>query len=151
MSNLIFLGGTCGNNTWRTAFIEQLLARGVSGEVLYNPVVPDWNAEAQRREDHAKANHTAMVYYLADPQDGTGISTYSIFEAQRGFYRNPDTTIIVFDTTGMSDHAMKVMTKIAKDLKHDFPHYTGHIFDSPAHAQDWIVRELEKATAVGAV
>lgn len=42
----VFLGGTCNNSTWRQNFVIHL-----SDEIDYfNPVVEDWNKEAQKKE-----------------------------------------------------------------------------------------------------
>jgi len=37
--NQVFLGGTCGDNDWRTGFINDLVKSGVDKNKLFNPVV----------------------------------------------------------------------------------------------------------------
>ncbi len=49
MEKLVFLGGTSGNNNWRDHFISILVSKGIKEEILFNPVVKDWNEEAQAR------------------------------------------------------------------------------------------------------
>lgn len=141
MKKLVFLGGTCGNNTWRDGFVERLTARGVAAEALFNPVVSPWNDEAQRREDEAKKNATANLFYLGDPkQDDNRVSYYSLLEATMGLYDNPEKTIVVFDSTGMPKHAEKASAKACKDLKARFPQ--ANIFATLAEAEEWLATSL---------
>jgi ABC-type branched-subunit amino acid transport system substrate-binding protein len=112
----VLLGGTCGKNNWRNSFIESLVQRGVKRDLLLNPVVDDWNQEAQIREDEAKRTASFMLYYLADPQDENKISAYSMVEAVMALYDDPERTVVVFDTTNMTGHALKAMNKVQKDL-----------------------------------
>ena len=138
---LVFLGGTCGNNNWRSGLIARLVARGAPAEALFNPVVADWNEEAQKREDEAKENAAYTLFYLGDPQmDDNRVSFYSLLEATMGLYDDPARTIVVFDTTGMPKHAEKASSKACKDLKKRFPH--GLIFASLSEAEDWLVAGL---------
>jgi len=89
MEKLVFLGGTSGNNDWRDNFILTLVSKGVSKEVLFNPVVKDWNEEAQTREEKAKKEATHLIFYIADPkQEGDPLSTYSMVEATMALYAN---------------------------------------------------------------
>lgn len=125
-SKLVFLGGTCGKNNWRDALIAALVARGVAADKLFNPVVADWTPECQVREDQAKETANLVVYYLADPGDGTGISTYSLVEATMALYDQKDRAVVVFDRTGMApkSHPEKVMKKVEADLRKRFPDAT---------------------------
>lgn len=139
--NLVFLGGTCGNNPWRDAFIGDLAARGVDRNVFFDPVVPDWNEAAQRREEEAITQANYLVFYLADPrQDGNPLSAYSIVEAVMALYDAPATTVVVFDTGGMEGHPLKAMVQTRKVLKQRFP--SANIFDTPEAAKDWLAAQL---------
>ena len=154
----VFLGGTCGKNTWRDDFIERLVARGVPREALFNPVVPDWNAEVQAREDKMKADPSVMLmFYLGDTKDevdmyrGEGdtgnyfLSFYSLHEAEMSLYDAPERTAIVIDPTGIVPRAAKRMQKVCSDLQKRFP---GHpIFGSLEEAEDWIVKNFAAAKA----
>jgi hypothetical protein len=143
MSNLVFLGGTCGNNNWRDGLIQRLVERGVSSDALFNPVVSDWNEEAQRREDAAKAGASYMLYFLGDTlQDDNRVSFYSLLEATMGLYDAPARTVVVFDTTGMPKHAEKANAKACKDLKSRFPE--APIFATLAEAEDWLAERLSE-------
>ena len=146
MGQLIFLGGTCGNNDWRDGLIERMVARGVPAAGLFNPVVADWNEEAQRREDEAKKTATWDLYYLGDPrQESNHVSFYSLLEATIGLYDHPERTVVVFDITGMPDHAAKASRKCYKDLRARFP--DAHIFESLDDAEQWILATTGLAAA----
>ncbi len=118
----IFLGGTCGKNNWREELIDKLQNEGVDTSPLFNPVVPDWTPECQAAEDEAKETSDLMVYYIADPkQEGNPISAYSMIEACMGLYDDPERTIVVFEGSGMVDHAKKAQEKTEKDFRNRFP------------------------------
>lgn len=106
----VFLSGTCGNNQWRDDVIKKLLESGVASERIFNPVVKDWNADCQAREEAAKKDADYLLYYIADPkQDGLNISAYSLVEATMALYDKCDRTVLVFDVDGLSTHATKAM------------------------------------------
>ena len=141
MSKLVFLGGTAANNTWRDGLIEALVGRGISSDALFNPVVKDWNEEAQRREETAKAGASHLVFYVADPkQEGNPLSAYSMVEATMALYDKPDRTVVVFDTEGLSGHPLKAMNQTLKVLKARFP--GANIFGTRHDAIDWLASQL---------
>lgn len=142
----VFLGGTAGNSKWRDHVISTLLGKvpNLQNHVLFNPVVKDWNAEAQKREDEVKANADYHIYYITDPmQEGIPISVYSVVEATLALYDRPDITAVVFDNTGMTGHSLRAMNKIAKTLKERFP--SEHIFESPGELTNWLADVLNQA------
>jgi len=123
----IFLGGTCGKNTWREAIvIPGLLEREVALEQIFNPIVEHWDEQAQRREDEAKADHNYLLLYVLaspDPQtpDVTQVSGYSLVEAVMSLYDAPERTVVLFDTTGQARKTTKGMRKAEQDLRKRFP------------------------------
>ncbi len=68
-SKLVFLGGTCGQNQWRTGLIERLRARGVAEDAIFNPQLPPgaWNEEAAKKEDEMKGLASISLYHLGNP------------------------------------------------------------------------------------
>lgn len=140
MKKFVFLGGTAANNNWRESFTEALAVHGLS-EYLFNPVVKDWNEEAQRREEEAKANASHLVFYIAAPkQDGNPLSAYSMVEATMALYDKPEISVVVFDIEGMEGHPLKAMNQTLKVLKKRFP--TANIFGTPKEATDWLTKQL---------
>lgn len=137
----VFLGGTCGKNEWRTAFIETLVARGVPASAFFNPVVSNWDEAAQKAEDAAKAESAYMLFYISNPgTEGNQVSAYSLVEAVMGLYDNPDRTILVVDTSDLLDHVKKALTKSVKDLKKRFPN--GMVLGSREEAIDLLASKL---------
>jgi hypothetical protein len=67
----IFLGGTCNESTWRSKIEAE-----VKNIKLFNPVVDDWNEEAQKREIEARKTCTACLYVITPKMTGV----YSIAE-----------------------------------------------------------------------
>lgn len=68
--NKVFLGGTCGDSTWRDKLIPNLTIN------YFNPVVPDWTPEAQLEEKRQKEECNIHLYVLTPKMYGV----YSIAE-----------------------------------------------------------------------
>ncbi len=142
MSKQVFLGGTCGGNQWREGVVKALLDAGVAPERIFNPVVKDWNAECQAREEAAKKDADYLLFYIADPkQEGLNISAYSLVEATMALYDKCDRTILVFDLDGLSVHATKAMKQAQKGLSDRFPF--ARIFPDCAQAVKFLVEALK--------
>lgn len=141
MSKLVFLGGTCGNNNWREGFIARMVARGCRAEWFFNPVVPEWNAAAQRREDAVKRDSDYLFFYLGDPQEsGNPQSAYSMIEATMAQY-DSGRVVVVFDHGNLSSpHARKASQKSYTDLRGRFPY--APIYEHTDEAEAWLARQL---------
>ncbi len=136
----VFLGGTCGGNNWREGFIAALMCKGVPASALFNPVVKDWNAEAQAREEKSKAEADILVFYIADPKTpGINISAYSLVEATMALYDKPERAFVIFDSEGQEAHVVKALNQAQKVLKTRFP--SGNIFGA-SEAIDAIAKKF---------
>lgn len=139
---VVFLGGTAGNNDWRDGFIQRMVDAGLPAEKFFNPVVKDWNEEAQKKEEQAKKESYFHVYYLGDPkQPGNSVSFYSGIEAAMALYDRPGSTVVIFDSTGMKEQFVKAMNQAARVLAARHPN--GHIFTSLDDAEKWLIKELK--------
>ena len=109
----VFLGGTCNDSTWRDELLTMLDTEKVEA---FNPVVGDWNEEAQAIEDWHKANDDFCLYVLTPEM--TGI--YSIFEVADDSNKRPLKTIFCVlperDGKTFSIGIQKNFLKIKKDL-----------------------------------
>lgn len=136
----VFLGGTTDKD-YRGKFIISLVARGVSRERLFNPVVEHWNKADKAREDAMKADPSVlMLFYLTSNEEGTFLSFYSLHEATMGLYDHPERTAIVFDYDGMVPRAVERLRKVFSDLRKRFP--DAPLFESLADAEDWLISKL---------
>jgi len=129
MSPFVFLGGTVGKSNWREPFTKRLMEAGVPADRIFNPVVPEWTAECQEAEDIAKRDSEHLLFYICDPeQGGNAISGYSLVEATMCLYDRPQSTVVVFDLSGITGHVLKSLIKCKRDLRARFPE--GHIFST---------------------
>ena len=118
-----------------------MIARGVSAAAIFNPVVADWNEEAQAREEAAKANASHPLFYIANPmQEGNPLSTYSMVEATMALYDKTDQTVVVFDSTDIEGHFLKALNQVKRVLKTRFP--AARLYDSVDAALDMLVKDL---------
>ncbi len=82
----VFLGGTVNGSTWREYVMPRL-------EIDYfNPVVPDWNDEAYKRELFERQNCAFCLYVLTPKMEGF----YSIAEVVDDSFKKPDRTLFCF-------------------------------------------------------
>lgn len=86
MSVKVFLGGTCNESTWRDRLIKMLEENGIE---YFNPVVDNWNHEAQRREVHERSICDFCLYTITPKMTGV----YSIAEVTDDSNKKPESTI----------------------------------------------------------
>lgn len=79
-----FLGGTCNESKWRKELIDKL-------EISYfNPVVDDWNEEAQRREEYEKQNCDIRIYCITPEMTGV----FTVAEVVDDSNKIPEKTVL---------------------------------------------------------
>ena len=79
----VFLGGTCADSTWREELIPQLTMD------YFNPVVDDWNEEAQELELEKRETCDFILYVITPLMEGV----YSIAEVVDDSNKRPNKTI----------------------------------------------------------
>ena len=83
----VFLGGTCNESIWRDELISLI---GFSNKLsLFNPVVEDWNQEAQEQEIQERENCNYCLYVITPKMLGT----YSIAEVIDDSNKRPEKTL----------------------------------------------------------
>lgn len=109
----VFLGGTCNGSTWRDELIPMLDSEKVSA---FNPVVEEWNEQAQMEEDYHKANDDFTLYVLTPEMKGV----YSVFEVAMDSLKRPGRVMFCVlperDGKTFDPFIQKNMLKIKKDL-----------------------------------
>ena len=107
----VFLGGTCNDSTWREELIPQLTIN------YFNPVVPDWNEEAYKRELEARENSEFCLYVLTPKMTGV----YSIAEVVDDSNKRPEKTVFCFlEKDGdleFDKHQLKSLANTGKMVK----------------------------------
>ena len=63
----VFLGGTCNESTWRDRLIPMLEMD------FFNPVVDDWDEDAQGRERFEREHCDYCLYVITPKMTGGGI------------------------------------------------------------------------------
>jgi len=101
LSNTIFLGGTCGEDTWRQRFIKYWKNSYIGEEdiELFNPVVEEWTDECRLKEDKVKATARINLFVITPEQSGP----YSFVEAVESAITLPGKTMLLIyndETTG---------------------------------------------------
>jgi hypothetical protein len=105
----VFLGGTAANSTWREELIPML-------EINYfNPVVDDWNKEAQNRELKERKLCDYCLYVITPEMEGV----YSIAEVIDDSNKRPDKTVFCYMTktknkNEFSKHQVKSLEQVGK-------------------------------------
>lgn len=138
----VFLGGTVGNSTWREDLVIDLGTRGVDASGLFNPVVADWNEEAQANEERHKVEDDHLLFFLSNPeQQGNPLSTYSLVEATMALYDRPDRTVVCFDHEAIEgEQFQKALKQSERVLRARFPE--ANILSSYDDLVDWLVSIL---------
>ena len=85
----VFLGGTCNGSTWREELMPMLDDAGVK---YFNPVVDDWDVDAQILEDEKKEECDWHIYVITPKATGV----YAIAELVERAIKFPHKTIVGF-------------------------------------------------------
>ena len=108
----VFLGGTCGDSTWREE-LSKLLTKQV---VSFNPVVKDWTFKNQEIEDEHK-DKDDIVLFVITPESSNIYSASEVAQTARLF---PSRTIlcVLFEANGkkFNSHEQKTWKKILEDI-----------------------------------
>ena len=130
----VFLGGTCNNSTWREKLIPML-------EIpFYNPVVEDWNEEAQAEEKLQKEICGYQLFVITSEMTGV----FSIAEVIDSVHKNPNGTFLCILDKGFSKSQKKSL-KAVSDLVEE---RGGYIFNSLKDLAKNINVEKEKTGVV---
>jgi hypothetical protein len=96
----IFLGGTCNESIWRKELIPELEKRGLD---YFNPVVDDWNEEAQKEEERQKEVCDVHLYVITSEMTGV----FSIAEAVASANMDKKFSLLVVLKEGFSESQLR--------------------------------------------
>jgi hypothetical protein len=82
----VFLGGTCAESLWRDKLIKKLNIN------YFNPVVDDWDSDAQKEEIKQRKNCDFCLYVITPRMKGV----YSIAEVVDDSNKRPEKTIFCY-------------------------------------------------------
>lgn len=104
----VFLGGTTNNSNWRDDLIKKIKIN------YFNPVVKDWNEEAQKEEIKQRKNCDYVLYVITPKMEGV----YSIAEVIDDSNKRPEKTIFTYlledDGEKFSKHQIKSLDMVGK-------------------------------------
>lgn len=106
----VFLGGTTNDSNWRDKLIDDLKID------YFNPVVDDWNEEAQKNEIKERKDSDFVLYVITPKMEGV----YSIAEVVDDSNKRPEKTIFAYineDGKEFSDHQVKSLDMVGEMVK----------------------------------
>ena len=110
MTKKVFLGGTANNSTWRETLISQLDSTKIS---YFNPVVSDWNEQAQQEEIKQRKECDFVLYVITKELLGF----YSIAEVVDDSNKRPKKTIFCYLEEGFNEHQIKSLKATSRMVK----------------------------------
>jgi len=84
----VFLGGTCNESVWRNRMMIYLHSDGLD---YFNPVVDDWDEDAQQNELKERAACDFCLYAITPKKTGD----YAIAEVVDDSNKRPEKTVLV--------------------------------------------------------
>ncbi len=104
----VFLGGTTNNSQWRDNLIKDLNID------YFNPVVKDWNEEAQKQEINERQTCDYVLYLITPKMEGV----YSIAEVIDDSNKRPEKTLFGYllndDGQEFTRHQLKSLDMVGK-------------------------------------
>lgn len=104
----VFLGGTCGDSTWRKKLLENLKLSS------FNPVVENWTAECQQ-EEYRQKNDECNVHLYVITKEMTGV--FSIAEVLDSVHTKGITTILHIIPSGFSEEQLRSLRAVVHLVK----------------------------------
>lgn len=124
----VFLGGTCNESRWRNRLILMLDIE------YFNPVVSDWNEEAQQRELKERAACDYCLYCITPKMTGV----YSVAEVVDDSNKRPERTVFVLLRSDGNDRfdegQWRSLNAVARMVRSN----GAEVFDHLKGAADWL-------------
>lgn len=130
----VYLGGTCNESTWRKHMIIFLHDEGLE---WFDPVVDDWNEEAQKNELRERKKCNFCLYTITPKMTGV----YAIAEIVDDSCKQPEKTVFVMlrydGEKKFSEGQWKSLNAVAKMVRDN----GGQIFVDLKSAAIWMGRK----------
>ena len=116
----VFLGGTCNDSTWREELIPMLECD------YFNPVVKEWNEDAQKLEIHKRQTCEFVLYVITPKMTGV----YSIAEVVEDSNKRPQQTLFCIiendDNNEFTEHQLKSLMMVKNLVRNN----NARVFDT---------------------
>lgn len=120
--DVIFLGGTCADSTWRQEFLARWKKIDTKTK-CFNPVVDDWNEEAQKKEEETKNNARVNLFVITPEM----IGPFSCVEAVECAHKDENVFFAVYDKHNAFDsrilNSIKATGKLVEEHGSKFAIY----------------------------
>jgi hypothetical protein len=130
----VFLGGTANHSTWRETLIPLLDPTNIS---YFNPVVKDWNEQAQAEEIKQRKECDFLLYTITKEMLGF----YAIAEVVEDSNKRPSKTIFCYLEAGFGQHQIKSLQATAKLVKNN----GSQVFTSLEEVSEYLNSQQESA------
>lgn len=124
----VFLGGTTNNTTWRNDLIPKLAIK------YFDPVVKDWNEEAQKKEIEKRQTCDFVLYVITPKMTGV----YSIAEVVDDSNKRPKKTLFCVLNKDGDDEFTKHQTKSLEMTKKMVKENGAKVFESLAEIAEFL-------------
>jgi len=125
----VFLGGTCAGSDWRDKLIKKLDIG------FFDPVVDDWNEEAQKREIEERKTCDFCLYTITSEMQGV----YSIAEVVDDSNKRPKKTVFCVLKKGFDKGQLKSLQQVQKMVEEN----GGKAFDNLEDAAKFLNGETK--------
>ena len=136
----VFMGGTCNGSKWRELF------KGIEGIEWFDPVVPDWNEEAQENELRHRAVDDILLYVITPKMTGV----YSIAEVVDDSNKQPGRVVFSYtdidEDSVFDNHSLKSLKAVANMIQKNGATYVP--FDE---LESWFKSKVGSASGMKAV
>lgn len=133
----VFLGGTCNESTWRSEMVNYLNDEGLD---VFNPVVDNWDDEAQLNELYEREHCDFCLYTITPKMSGF----YSIAEIIDDSNKRPEKTIFVILEDDEKDRFNKSQWKSLQAVANMAKRNGVHVFDNLKSAAVYMGRKTKK-------
>ena len=130
----VFLGGTCNGSKWRIRMMVHLHDADMD---YFDPVVDDWDADAQKKELRERESCDFCLYTITPKMTGV----YSIAEVVDDSNKRPEKTVLVLlrddDGERFTDGQWRSLLATAAMVKKN----GGNVFGGLKEAAVWMGEE----------